>query len=117
MPAIYVWIVLLPLLASIFAGLVGPFIDRRWAHRVTIAGVGLSAILSYRVFADIVLGDGQPFDGLLYTWGQVGGLTLGIGFLVDQLTATMMIVVTFVSLMVHVYTIGYMHDDPGYQRF
>ena len=117
MPATYLWIVFLPLLASIFAGLVGPFIDRRWSHRVTIAAVGISTLLSIQVFYDIVIGHGEPFEGTLYTWGQVGGLLLEVGFLVDALTATMMMVVTFVSLMVHIYTIGYMDEDEGYQRF
>jgi NADH-quinone oxidoreductase subunit L len=69
------------------------------------------------VFKDTVI-DGAPvFDATVYTWGRIGALQLEVGFLIDELSATMMLVVTFVSLMVHIYTIGYMHDDPGYQRF
>jgi len=117
MPSVYIWIVLAPLVGALVAGLLGRRIGRAGAHRVTIAGVAIATVLSALVFKDTVL-DGAPvFDATVYTWGRIGSLHLEVGFLIDELSATMMLVVTFVSLMVHVYTIGYMHDDPGYQRF
>lgn len=113
----YLTIVLAPLIAAIVAGLFGRRIGRAGAHVLTIAGVGLSFGLSAWVLKSHAI-DGVPvFNEALYTWGVVSGLRLEIGFLVDNLTALMMCVVTFVSLMVHVYTVGYMQDDPGYQRF
>ena len=116
-PGIYLWIVLAPLIGAIVAGLFGRVIGRAGAHWVTIVGVAISTLLSAIVFKQIVVDGGPVFNGAVYTWGQVGSLTLEIGFLIDRLSATMMLVVSFVSLMVHIYTIGYMHDDPGYQRF
>ncbi len=115
--AVYLWIVLAPLVGAIVAGLFGRQIGRAGAHWVTIIGVSISTLLSAIVFKQIVIDGGPVFDGAVYTWGKVGELELVIGFLIDRLSATMMLVVSFVSLMVHVYTIGYMHDDPGYQRF
>src|SRR6185436_13575019 len=82
---------------------------------VTIIGMVISVIASYIVFRDVLAG--HTFNEPVYTWITNGDLTLQVGFLIDKLSATMMLVVTFVSLMVHVYTIGYMADDPGYQRF
>ncbi|NCU01769.1 NADH-quinone oxidoreductase subunit L, partial [Candidatus Macondimonas diazotrophica] len=112
----YLTIVLAPLIAAIVAGLFGRRIGRAGAHVLTIAGVGLSFGLSAWVLKSHAI-DGVPvFNEALYTWGVVSGLRLEVGFLVDNLTALMMCVVTFVSLMVHVYTIGYMQEDPGYQR-
>ena len=117
MPSVYIWIVLAPLIGALIAGLLGKRIGRAGAHRVTIAGVAIATALSALVFKDTVI-DGAPvFDATVYTWGRIGALHLEVGFLIDELSATMMLVVTFVSLMVHIYTIGYMHDDPGYQRF
>ncbi|MBD3670953.1 MAG: NADH-quinone oxidoreductase subunit L [Gammaproteobacteria bacterium] len=117
MKDIYLLIVLAPLLGSAIAGLFGKYIGRSGAHWVTIIGVATSTILSLIVFKDIVI-DGAPvFNETIYTWMVVDGVRFEVGFLVDSLTAMMMVVVTFVSLMVHIYTIGYMHDDPGYQRF
>jgi NADH-quinone oxidoreductase subunit L len=109
-------IVLAPLVASIVAGLFGKWIGRAGAHTVTIAGVALSFGLSSKVLLDLLHG-GAVFDGPVYTWLVSDGIRMQVGFLIDQLSALMMVVVTFVSLMVHVYTIGYMHDDPGYTRF
>lgn len=110
-------IVLAPLAGAVIAGLFRNVVGRVGAHTVTILGVLISCVLSLWVLA-LYLDDAQPvLDVTLYQWMQVGDLTLQVGFLVDRLTAVMMAVVTFVSLMVHVYTIGYMHDDPGYQRF
>jgi NADH-quinone oxidoreductase subunit L len=112
-----VLIALLPLLGSLLAGLFGRVIGRVGAHTVTILGVAVSCALSFHVLEQIYL-DGVPaFDGPVYTWLVSDGVKLDVGFLIDRLTAMMMVVVTFVSLCVHVYTIGYMSDDPGYQRF
>ena len=117
MQTIYLMIVLAPLIGAVIAGLFGKKIGRSGAHWVTILGVAVSCILSIVVFKHIVI-DGAPiFNGTVYTWMVSDGINFEIGFLVDRLTAMMMVVVTFVSLMVHIYTIGYMHDDPGYQRF
>ena len=117
MQQIYLTIVLAPLIAAILAGLFGRRIGRTAAHTVTIGGVGLSCLLSLWVLKAHAFDGAAPFNQALYTWGVVDGLRLEVGFLVDNLTALMMCVVTFVSLMVHIYTIGYMHDDDGYQRF
>ncbi len=117
MRSIYLTIVLAPLLAAVIAGLFGRSIGRTGAHSVTILGVGVSCALSLYVLYQFVFAGLQPFNGTVYTWLVSDGLHLEVGFLVDHLTAMMMAVVTFVSLMVHIYTIGYMHDDPGYQRF
>ena len=111
------WIVLAPLAGAVVAGLCGRAVGRAGAHSVTIAGVAISTVLSFFVFKAVVLDGGGGFNGSAYVWGEVGGLSLEIGFLIDELSATMMLVVSFVSLMIHVYTIGYMADDPGYQRF
>lgn len=117
MLSICLLIVLAPLVASIIAGLFGRGIGRNGAHTITIVGVGVSFVLSLYVFWRIALMGDPILNVDLYTWLNTGGVDFKIGFLIDQLTATMMVVVTFVSWMVHIYTIGYMHDDPGYQRF
>jgi len=115
--SILLTIVLAPLFAAILAGLAGRVIGRVGAHSVTIAGVALAFGLSAYVLKQLLV-DGVPtYDGSVYTWLVSDGIRMEVGFLVDHLTALMMVVVTFVSLCVHVYTIGYMHDDPGYQRF
>ncbi len=110
-------IVLAPLLGALIAGLFGKRIGRVASHSVTIAGVGLSCTLSIYVLYQLVWGGAQVFNQNVYTWFEVGSTSAHIGFLVDRLTAMMMVVVTFVSLMVHVYTIGYMAEDDGYERF
>ena len=110
-------IVLAPLLGSIIAGLFGRQVGRAGAHGVTIAGVATSCALSIYVLWQLVGQGAAPFNENLYTWFQVGNYEAHVGFMVDKLTAMMMVVVTFVSLLVHIYTIGYMHEDPGYQRF
>jgi NADH-quinone oxidoreductase subunit L len=116
-PNVLLWIVLLPLLAALLAGLAGKWIGRKGAAGVTIVGVGASCGLSLLVFKQLVL-DGAPvFNDAVYTWLVSDGIRMQIGFLVDPLTVMMMVVVTFVSFCVHVYTIGYMAEDPGYQRF
>jgi NADH-quinone oxidoreductase subunit L len=112
---IYLLIPLASLAGAILAGFFGKAFGRTFAHRVTIAGVAVSFILSVIVFRDVLAGNN--FNGAVYTWAVTGGIPLQVGFLIDRLTALMMIVVTFVSIMVHIYTIGYMADDDGYQRF
>lgn len=109
-------IVLAPLIGSILAGFFGAQIGRTWSHRVTITGVSIAFLLSLSVLKAVVV-DGAYFNETVYQWLQAGSLTLEVGFMVDALTAVMMTVVSFVSLMVHIYTIGYMHDDDGYCRF
>ncbi len=117
MENIYLWIVLSPLIGSIIAGFFGHKVGRSGAHWATIIGVAVSFLLSAIVFKYINIDGGESFNGTVYQWMAVDGLSLEVGFLVDQLTSMMMVVVTFVSLMVHIYTIGYMKEDPGYQRF
>ncbi|MDE2094335.1 MAG: NADH-quinone oxidoreductase subunit L, partial [Burkholderiales bacterium] len=115
MKALYLLVPLAPLVGAIIAGLFGQAIGRAWSHRVTIFGVLISFVLSIVIFLDVL--KGNNWNGTIYTWATIGDTPLQIGFLIDRLTVLMMIVVTFVSLMVHVYTIGYMAGDPGYQRF
>src|SRR5271170_5647375 len=117
MQSIYLTIALAPLAAAIIAGLFGRAIGRVGAHSITILGVGISCVLSFYVLYQFLFAGLTPFNGTVYTWLVSDGITMNVGFLIDRLSALMMAVVTFVSLMVHVYTIGYMHDDPGYQRF
>ncbi|PMS35969.1 NADH dehydrogenase subunit L [Trinickia symbiotica] len=106
---------LAPLAGSLIAGLAGKVVGRKGSHRITILGVFISFVLSAIVYADVM--NGASFNATIYEWMRVGSLKLEVGFLVDSLTAMMMCVVTFVSLMVHIYTIGYMADDDGYERF
>ncbi len=110
-------IALAPLFGAIVAGLFGKQVGRTGAHTVTILGVAISCALSIKVLYDLVWGGAPVFNENLYTWFQIGDYSAHVGFLVDNLTAMMMVVVTFVALLVHIYTIGYMHEDPGYQRF
>jgi len=117
MENIYLAIVLAPLIGSIIAGMGGKLIGRNGAHRVTILAVGISSILSLIAYYNLFYNGGEIYNATIYTWLNSGDLHFEIGFLVDQLSVTMMVVVTFVSWMIHIYTIGYMHDDPGYQRF
>jgi len=112
---LYLVVPLAPLVGALVSGLLCMKISNRAAHSVTIAGMVVSTIGAIIVFNDVR--QGHTFNGPLYTWLVSGTTTYGIGFLIDQLSATMMVVVTFVSLMVHVYTIGYMDGDPGYNRF
>jgi NADH-quinone oxidoreductase subunit L len=108
---------LAPLAAAIIARLFGRSIGKAGAHGVTILGVGISCVLSFYVLYQILFAGLAPYNGTVYTWLVSDGVTMDVGFLIDRLSAMMMVVVTFVSLMVHVYTIGYMDEDPGYQRF
>jgi NADH-quinone oxidoreductase subunit L len=115
MQSLYLTVPLAPLAGALIAGLFGKAIGRAGAHTVTILGVAIAFLASLLIFQDVQAGN--TFNGPVYTWLTSGDLTLEIGFLIDRLTVLMMLVVTFVSLMVHIYTIGYMADDPGYQRF
>jgi NADH-quinone oxidoreductase subunit L len=115
MQTLYLTVPLAPLAGALVAGLFGKAIGRTGSHLVTIAGVLVAFVCSLLIFQDVLAG--HTFNGTIYTWLTSGNLNLEVGFLIDRLTVVMMLVVTFVSLMVHIYTIGYMHDDPGYQRF
>ena len=115
MKNLYLLVPLAPLAGAILAGFFGKILGRTGSHVVTILGVTISFVLSVLIYQDVQAG--HLFNGPVYTWMESGGLKLEIGFLIDPLTVLMMLVVTFVSLMVHVYTIGYMAEDPGYQRF
>jgi len=129
MDNIYLLIVLAPLFGAVIAGFFGGRIGRAGAHWVTSSGVGLSMLLSIYVLFGFINGDLEVYNGGVYTWMESEGLKMEVGFLVDQLTAVMLTVVTFVSFCVHVYTIGYMADDEhnwpkeslagrnSYQRF
>ncbi|MFO0253111.1 MAG: NADH-quinone oxidoreductase subunit L [Betaproteobacteria bacterium] len=115
MQKLYLLVPLAPLAGAIVSGLFGWAIGRRAAHVVTILGMIVCLAASVLVYQDVMAGN--VFNGPVYTWLVSGSIRFEIGFLIDPLSATMMIVVSFVSLMVHIYTIGYMADDPGYQRF
>lgn len=115
MQQIYLAIPLLPLLATVLVGLLGKQLPRSSAHIITILGVGASFALSLYVFKDALLG--HVYNDTVYTWLKSGNVSFEVGFLIDRLSAMMMVVVTFVSLMVHIYTIGYMEEDKGYARF
>jgi NADH-quinone oxidoreductase subunit L len=112
---------LAPLVGAALAGIFGTtfggnWIGRRLSHSLTILGVLVAFILSAMTLKSVAV-DGARFNETIYTWMVVGGLKMEVGFLIDSLTAMMMCVVTFVSLMVHIYTIGYMEEDEGYNRF
>ena len=104
-----------PLVGAIVAGFFGKTVGRRGAHVVTILGVLVALIASAATLWQVV--GGARFNATVYEWMVLGTLKMEVGFLIDGLSAMMMVVVTFVSLMVHIYTIGYMEEDPGYQRF
>ncbi|MGB3463273.1 MAG: NADH-quinone oxidoreductase subunit L [Rhodanobacter lindaniclasticus] len=113
-------IALAPLLGSLVAGFVSPFLGRAGravTHTVTIACMIVSVALSFQVLYQLTLGGADNYNQNLYTWFQIGQVNASVGFMVDRLTAMMLVVVGFVSLVVHLYTIGYMRDDPGYTRF
>ena len=115
MQKLYLLVPLAPLLGAVIAGLFCRVIPRWFAHTVAIAGVAIAFIASVIIFRDVQVG--HTFNGSVYTWLTSGDYKFEVGFLIDSLTTTMMLVVTFVSLMVHIYTIGYMQEDPGYNRF
>ncbi len=109
-------IVFAPLLGAVIAGLLGQVIGRQATHRITI-GLMILAFFAALALAKVILIDGQSYNGILYHWVISNAYAFNIGFLIDPLTAVMVTIVTFISLLVHIYSIGYMHDDPGYQRF
>ena len=115
MQKLYLLVPLAPLFGAIAAGLCGWALSRRAAHWITILGMIVCLAASVAVYLDVM--QGHHFNGALYTWMESGNAKFELGFLIDPLSATMMVVVSFVSLMVHIYTIGYMADDPGYKRF
>ena len=115
MQKLYLLVPLAPLVGALIAGLFCRVIPRWLAHTVTIAGVAVACLASYVIFKDVMAGN--TYNGPVYQWLTSGDYHFEVGFLIDQLTVTMMLVVTSVSLMVHIYTIGYMQDDPGYNRF
>ncbi|RDI99609.1 NADH-quinone oxidoreductase subunit L [Dyella solisilvae] len=110
-------IALAPLVGCLLAGFFGRFIGRAGAHTATILGVAIACGLSFYVLYQLTAGGAPVYNQNIYTWFEIGKYSAHVGFLIDRLTAMMMVVVTFVSLLVHIYTIGYMHEDPGYQRF
>ena len=116
-PNVLLAIPLLPLLAAVIAGLGGRLIGRAGAHTITCLAVGVSCLLSLLVLKQVYFDRAPLYDAQVYSWLVSDGMHMQVGFLIDRLTALMMAVVTFVSLCVHVYTIGYMSDDPGYTRF
>ena len=115
MQKLYLLVPLAPLFGAMIAGLLCRVLPRWVAHTATIAGVAIAFIASVVIFRDVMAGN--TFNGPVYQWLTSGDYRFEVGFLIDPLTVTMMLVVTFVSLMVHIYTVGYMHDDPGYNRF
>ncbi len=115
MKTLYLIVPLAPLAGAVIAGLFGRMVGRAGAAAVTIAGVAVAFLASFVIFQDVLAGN--TFNGPVYTWLTAGSLRLEVGFLIDPLTALMMLVVSFVSLCVHIYTIGYMADDPGFIRF
>jgi len=117
MQKLYLLVPLAPLVGAIVVGLFGWAIGRAAAHWTAILGVAIAFIASLIIFQDVAKGPAHHFNGSVYTWLTSGDMRFEIGFLIDKLSASMMVVVTFVSLMVHIYTIGYMRDDPGYTRF
>jgi NADH-quinone oxidoreductase subunit L len=116
-PTLLLAIPLLPLLAAVIAGLGGRLIGRAGAHTITCLAVGAACVLSLMVLKQMWWEGAPTYDARVYTWLVSDGMHMQVGFLIDRLTALMITVVTFVSLCVHVYTIGYMADDPGYTRF
>jgi NADH-quinone oxidoreductase subunit L len=115
--SILLTIALAPLVGCVLAGFLGKFLGRTGSHSVTILGVAISCALSFYVLYQLTLGGAVEYNQNIYTWFQIGHFNASVGFLVDRLTAMMLVVVSFVSLLVHVYTIGYMADDDGYKRF
>ncbi|MBY0544682.1 MAG: NADH-quinone oxidoreductase subunit L, partial [Gammaproteobacteria bacterium] len=109
-------IILLPLFGSLAAGLFGKQVGRRGAHWITCIFVGAAFFLSVYL-CELVLLDDMSFNGPIYTWARSGAFSFDVGFLIDRLSALMMLIVTFISFLVHIYSIGYMKGDSGYQRF
>lgn len=117
MQAVILIVILAPLIGAAIAGIGGKLIGRPASHWVTILGVAIAFVGALCIFYKFVLQGVPAYNATLYTWAVTGSMQLNVGFLVDRLTAVMMLTVTFVSLLVHIYSIGYMQDDSGYQRF
>src|SRR5512139_1984708 len=117
MQNLYLLVPLAPLLGALAAGLFGNALGRTWTHRITILLVAVSFLASLAIFRSMMIDGGHTFNGRVYQWITSDATSFEIGFLIDPLSVMMMLVVTFVSLMVHIYTIGYMAEDAGYQRF
>ncbi len=115
MVQVYLLVALSPLVGAVVVGLWGPKLGKAASHWICIAGVAVATVASAFVLRDVLAGN--VYNGDLYVWMTSGGIKFAVGFLIDPLTALMMVVVTFVSLMVHIYTIGYMWDEDGYTRF
>src|SRR6202171_4436494 len=115
MQQLYLLVALAPVAGAIVVGLGGSKLGRAVSHWICILGVAVSFVGSGIVLRDVLVGN--TFNGDIYVWMTSGDVKFAIGFLIDPLTALMLVVVTFVSLMVHIYTIGYMADDDGYSRF
>src|SRR5487761_638447 len=113
--SLYLLVPLAPLAGALLAGLFGRTLGRTGSHLVAILGVAISFVASVVIAQDVYAG--HVFNGTVYTWLTTEDISLVVGFLIDPLTVTLMLIVTFVSLMVHIYTVGYMAEDPGYQRF
>jgi NADH-quinone oxidoreductase subunit L len=109
--------ILAPLIGALLAGLMAKPLGKRGAHSVTIAGIAISFLCTLYLFNSMVLKGLPPVYGTLYTWIASGEAVFNVGILIDRLSTTMLVVVSFVSLLVHIYSVGYMRDDPGYQRF
>ncbi len=118
-PLLYIalMIALLPLAGALIAGLLGKNLGRPLINTIVVSLVGISFLLSCYLFKVIVINGHPTVDDSLYTWATAGVLRFDVAFLIDRLSATMCMIVLFISLMVHIYTIGYMADDPGYMRF
>ena len=114
MEKLYLLVPLAPLVGAILAGLFGKVLGRTWTHRTTILLVAASFAASLLIFQDVMAG--HTFNGTVYQWMTAGDTRFEVGFLIDRLTVMMMLVVTFVSLMVHIYTIGYMVKDAGHHQ-
>ncbi|QQG46991.1 MAG: NADH-quinone oxidoreductase subunit L [Candidatus Azosocius agrarius] len=110
-------IIFLPLLSSLISGFIGKYMKNVLVHIVSVSLIAISTFLSIKIFYGFLFDNFDNLESTIYIWGNIGNLTLEIGLLIDKLTVLMMVVVTFVSLMVHIYTIGYMHEDDGYIRF
>lgn len=110
-------VILAPLLGAAIAGIGGKLIGRSGAHWITIIGVAISFLGAFYLFGKTIVQGMPAYNASIYTWAITGGLQINVGFLVDRLAVVMLLTVTFVSLIVHIYSIGYMEGDSGYQRF
>ena len=108
---------IMPLIVGLLAGFIGSRINKSFTHWITTLGILISFFISCWILKEVFLHPGLLLNQNIYEWMSIAGFNFKAGILVDHLTASMMVVVTFISLMVHIYSIGYMRDDPGYHRF